>query len=73
MNWHEPYLMHVCFSQVIFLSVVIKEKYIYKAIHSNYRRNLLTEKSITQETYSFKRLICLDLFSRDIVKNVYFV
>lgn len=54
MNWHKPYLICVCFSQVIFLSLVIKEKYIYKVIHCNYRRNLLTEKNITRDTFILK-------------------
>lgn len=60
----------VSFSQVILLSLFIKEKYIYKVIHSDYRTNLLTEKSITQETYSFKRLIYVNVFSKAVVKNV---
>jgi len=70
MNWHEAYLISVFFSQVIFLSLVLNKKYIYKVIHSNYRRNLLSEKNIIREIYSFKRLIYLNVFSRDIVKNV---
>lgn len=54
--------------QVIFLSLIIKEKYIYKEIQSNYKRNKLTDKSIARGTYSFKTLIFLNVFNRDIAK-----
>lgn len=53
--------------QVIFLSLIIKEKYIYEAIQSNYRRNLLTDKRIAQGTYSFKRLYSTGILQKCLV------